>query len=203
MIPELVHCPWEADGFGGSANSTDHVPNTIGEAPRGQGNPITCPPTCSSRQCLCFSEIWLFRACFSFSRFSRDSVDQSNFSSSHRAFSCGDKAIPGHEHVHGYREDRTAPWDLLPALTLGSGRRQGRCLGRYPWGPVPLSFLLLEGQAAETARDQGSHKKHPQEYGEGSYGIKQGDPLEGRPLHIQGDPRRKDWESPGPLKRSI
>lgn len=45
--------------------------------------PIPQPSlTCSSRQCLCFSEIWLFRACFSFSRFSRDSVDQSSFSSS-------------------------------------------------------------------------------------------------------------------------
>lgn len=50
-------------------------------------------PTCSSRQRLCFSEIWLLRACFSFSRLSRDSVDQSSFSSSHRAFSCGEGIV--------------------------------------------------------------------------------------------------------------
>lgn len=46
-------------------------------------------PTCSSRQCRCFSEIWLRRACFSLRRFSRDSVDQSSLSSSQRALSCG------------------------------------------------------------------------------------------------------------------
>lgn len=46
-------------------------------------------PTCSSRQCRCFSEIWLRRACFSFRRFSKDSVDQSSLSSSHRALSYG------------------------------------------------------------------------------------------------------------------
>lgn len=44
--------------------------------------------TCSSRQCLCFSEICLRSACFSFSKLSRHREPQSSFSSSHRDFSC-------------------------------------------------------------------------------------------------------------------
>lgn len=44
--------------------------------------------TCSSKQCLCFSEICLRSACFSFNKLSRHKVPQSNFSSSHRDFSC-------------------------------------------------------------------------------------------------------------------
>lgn len=43
--------------------------------------------TCNSKQCLCFSEICLRRACFSFNKLSRHKEPQSSFNSSHRDFS--------------------------------------------------------------------------------------------------------------------
>ena len=88
--PKPIPRPWEQNGSCGSADGIGHVPATAMEALIG-APAMAAAPTCSSRQCLCFSEIWLLRACFSFSRFSRDSVDQSSFSSSHRALSCGDR----------------------------------------------------------------------------------------------------------------
>lgn len=82
--------PQGKGGFSGSPDGADHV-LTTGLKPECQRPlPPGPAPTCSSRQRLCFSEIWLFRACFSFSSCSRDSVGQSSRSSSQRAFSCGD-----------------------------------------------------------------------------------------------------------------
>lgn len=43
--------------------------------------------TCSSKQCLCFSDICLRRACFSFNKLSKHNEPQSSFSSSHRDLS--------------------------------------------------------------------------------------------------------------------
>lgn len=50
-------------------------------------------PTCNSKQCLCFSEICLRRASFSFSRLSRHKEPQSNFSSSHRDLSWNPNSV--------------------------------------------------------------------------------------------------------------
>lgn len=43
--------------------------------------------TCSSKQCLCFSDICLRSACFSFNKLSKHNEPQSNLSSSHRDLS--------------------------------------------------------------------------------------------------------------------